>query len=429
LLDAATCELAEAPKAGRRRVVIVEPHVDDAALSLGGTIWKLRDRCEFTVVTIGSRSNFTSYFNLERAFFDVERVTSLRKAEAELFARVTGGRHVSVGEREATLRFRDGDWTLEWYRGHRYSVSAFIGRRSSDADLQRWTAAVRAALRELPADELWLPIGVGAHTDHELTRNACLRALLEEPALAAGKELRLYQEVPYAAHAPDYTDRLVGVLERAGATLVPCPSPIDDVFDTKLRLLTIFGSQFKLEALRPGIETSARLAGGGTGRSELLWRLEALPRTIDPFALNVDAPLLERTAAPMGRWRRRHAGARRIRLLLLVAPGRWAEDIAYLQDALPHASFDVYATPASTSEISESGSPRVRLLPVASGPAAWALLALRLAASTPAPTLFVTGPRRLKLGRWLARLWPFSDPSVLASLDHFVTALRRSGNA
>jgi len=426
---AGTCDLASRPRAGRRRVVVIEPHIDDAALSVGGTMWQLRDQCEFTVVTLGSRSNFTSYFDLDRPYFDVARVSALRKAEAELFARLTCGQHVALGYPEATLRYRDADWTLEWYRRHRYSVAAFIGHRSGDAELRRWTDAVRTALRDLRADEVWMPIGAGAHTDHELARNACLGALLEEPALAAGRKVLLYQEVPYGAHDPEYTPRLVRALELAGARLVPAPSAIDASFDVKLRLLTVFGSQFKLEALRPAIESCARLASGGAGRSELLWRLEKLPGTLDPLALYVDADLIEQAARRLSRWRLRHGGAPRMRLLLLVPPGRWPEDLEFLLGAFPDTAFDVYATEASEVEVAEHPSPRVRLRRVASGPRAWALLSLRLAVSPPVPTVFLAGPKRLALARWLSRLWPMSDPVVLPSLGHLVTALRRAGSA
>lgn len=426
LLGAAACDLASRHPEERRRVAVIEPHIDDAALSVGGAIWQLRDQCEFTIITLASRSNYTSYFDLGRSYFEVERVSALRKAEAELFARLTGGQHVALGHKEATLRYRDGDWTLEWFRRHRYSVSAFIGHRSGDAELRRWTDAIRTALRDVRADELWMPLGVGAHTDHELTRNACLGALLEEPALAAGRELRLYQEVPYAAHDLGYTPRLVRALELAGASLVPAPSSIDGSFDAKLRLLTVFGSQFKLEALRPAIEACARLASGGAGRSELLWRLDRLPRTLDPLSLYVDADLIEDATSRLSRWRQRHGQAPRMRLLLLAPPGRWAEDLEFLLGAFPDASFDVYATAASEAEVADHPSPRVNLRRVASGRWAWAMLSLQLAVSQPVPTAFLAGPRRLGLARRLARLWPMSDPVVLPSLGHFVTALRRA---
>jgi LmbE family N-acetylglucosaminyl deacetylase len=429
LLGAAVCDVASPPAKGRRRVVVIEPHIDDAALSVGGTIWQLRDRCEFTVVTIASRSNFTSYFELDRSYFEVERVSALRKAEGDLFARLTGGQHLALGHNEATLRYRDDDWTLEWFRRHRHSVSAFIARRSGEAELRRWTDAVRAALRDIRSDELWMPLGVGAHTDHELARNACLRALLEEPALAEGRELRFYQEVPYGAHDPGYTPRLVRTLEQAGASLAAEPVRIDGAFEAKLRLLTVFGSQFKLEALRPGIEECARLASGGVGRSELLWRVERLPRIVDPLSLYVDAPVIEKVAASLSRWSRRHRHAARMRVLLLVPPGRWAEDLEVLLREFPDAALEVFASDGSAAEVADHPSPRVKLRQVVADPRAWALLSVQLAVSPPVPTVFAAGLKRLALAHRLSWLWPRSDPLVFPSLGHFVAALQRVASA
>jgi len=54
-------------------------------------MWIWRHECEFVVVTIASRCNFTSYYDLDREFFEVDKVSSLRNAEAALFVRLHGG--------------------------------------------------------------------------------------------------------------------------------------------------------------------------------------------------------------------------------------------------------------------------------------------------------------------------------------------------
>ncbi len=153
--------------AGRRKVVVIEPHSDDAALSVGGTMWQRRNQVEFTLVTVASRSNFTSYFLTERDFFEVDEVTRIRNQEGAAFMRQLGGRHLALGENEATLRYRDGDWPLDFYRSHRVSVSAFNNRHALESDLERWRAAIRPVLARLDGAELGLPLGVGNHSDHE----------------------------------------------------------------------------------------------------------------------------------------------------------------------------------------------------------------------------------------------------------------------
>ena len=156
---------------------------EDGALSVGGTMWSRRERCDFTIVTLAGRSNFTSYGYLDREYFRVDEVSALRRAESALLARAIGGRHVALDLPEGPLRYRQGDWTLDWYRRHRDAVSGFIGHTSGPGELAEWAAAIRRVLAETSADEVWAPIGVGPHTDHELTRNAFLALLVEDPDL------------------------------------------------------------------------------------------------------------------------------------------------------------------------------------------------------------------------------------------------------
>ena len=85
-----------------------EPHSDDAVLSIGGTLWARRHECEFVVATVCSRSNFTSYYMLGRDYFDVDAISSLRAAEAELFVRLIGGQYRALGRSDAPLRYHGG---------------------------------------------------------------------------------------------------------------------------------------------------------------------------------------------------------------------------------------------------------------------------------------------------------------------------------
>jgi LmbE family N-acetylglucosaminyl deacetylase len=424
LLRLGVCEVARAPsQAPRRRIVVIEPHSDDAVLSVGGTMWRRRESCEFLVVTVGSRSNFTSYYLLDRDFFDADAISKLRNAEAELVARMLGGKHLAVGQREATLRYRDGDWTLDWFRRHRHSVSAFIAHGSSAAELTAWARSIAAVLRDTGGDEVWIPIGVGPHTDHELTRNACVAALLAEPALTSGRTIRFYQEVPYASRFRGFSERIVRALSAAGAVLIPEPSPVGDLAH-KLRLVSVYGSQFKLEVMRDDVEESARLAGGGTGPAEMFWRVERLPRTLEPESLFVDAPLVREAAPRVRTWARRNRDAHRIRLLLLLPPGRWREDMEDLLARFPRATFEVYASPGAAAEVAELQHDRICTAGVVAGIKAWATLSLRLAVAPPRPTLFLAGLKRLAVARLLALLWPLSAPLVLPSMDHLLRALR-----
>lgn len=423
--DLGLCELAEGGFPGaRRRVLVVEPHMDDAVLSVGGTMWSRRRECDFTVLTVAGRSNFTSYGYLDREYFDVEEVTALRRAESALFLRMLGGRHAVLDKAEAPQRYRPGSWTLEWYRRHRLSISAFIAHRSPEAEVADWAAAIGTALRDTAAEEIWLPLGVAPHTDHELTRNACLEALLAEPALARGRLLRLYQEAPYAAQFPGFTAALTAALTAAGARLEREVVPVADVFEEKLRLVSLFGSQFKLEALRPGIEASARAAAGEPGGlAELFIRLHTPPARLDPLSLYVDQAAVRRLADSLRPWLRRHRRARLVRVLSRVPAGRWATDVGLLLDAFPDARIEAHVAPGGLAEALEFRSPRVSVHAVPEGTLSWIGLAVRLAFSAPAPTLFLAGRDRRRQAGLLAALFPLSPTIVAPAMNHLASAL------
>jgi hypothetical protein len=152
LWDKGVCEIAPGSfPAGRRRVLVLEPHMDDAILSVGGVMWSLRNECEFTLATIASRSNFTSYYFREREFFDVDRVSALRRAESSLAMRLVGGTHVTLDLPEAPLRFQPGNWTIDWYRRSKKLVDAFIMHASPDEEIESWSRVIHALLSSVPS--------------------------------------------------------------------------------------------------------------------------------------------------------------------------------------------------------------------------------------------------------------------------------------
>jgi hypothetical protein len=62
-----------------------------------------RHECEFVVATVASHSNFTSYYVLGRDYFDVDVISSLRAAEAELFRPPPRRQYRALGRSDAPL--------------------------------------------------------------------------------------------------------------------------------------------------------------------------------------------------------------------------------------------------------------------------------------------------------------------------------------
>lgn len=424
-LDLEICDLvASAYPAGRRRILVFEPHSDDAVLSVGATMWQRRRECEYILVTIGSRSNFTSYYDLDRDFFNVAEISRLRDAEGALFMRALGGQYRALGLNEAALRYQDGDWSLKWFREHKGAVSAFIDHRSTAHELAAWKAAMQTALREVACEEVWFPLG-SPHTDHQLTRDAALTLLAEDAELFAGRAIRFYQDVPYATRFPEFTATILDQLKHMGFHLVGETVAIDASAAAKRRLVSLYASQFKIGVIWPDVEASARPARDETSMVERFWRLEGPARKVDTQALRVDLLAVRETAERLVGWLQRHRNASRLRLLLLLPAGRWKEDVEFILDLFPKAIIDVFAAPAARAEVAAFTHPRLCVHDVGGGGKAWLLLSLRLAFTRPVPTLFVAGGRRQREARLLAKLWPLSDTVVVSTMDRLMAALRQ----
>ncbi len=424
--DLRLCELVPGrfPE-GRRRVLVLEAHMDDGVLSVGGTMWQRREECEFTLVTFCGQTNFTSYSYIGREYFDVDEVSALRRAETEVVVRLLGGHHHDLGLPEAPLRYWSGRWTADWYRRHRGSISAFIAHPSGPEELRTWTAAIREVLRGARAEEVWVPLGVAPHTDHQLARDAALAVLMAEPTLLQRFSVFFYQGVPYALQFRHHTDALVSALATAGGRLEPEIVRITEVFPDKLRLLSIFGSQFKSKWVDPRVEACARLAADGAdGLAELLLRVVALPPRLDPLALNMEAETVRRAKRALVPWSRRHRAARRMRILLRAPAGRWREDMGDVLRLFPHTRFEVFASDMAIAEVQELVSERISVRCVGSGKGAWVRLAARIAIGAPGPILFIPGPDLMRPARLLSALWPLSDTLVVPALHHFSLAWR-----
>jgi LmbE family N-acetylglucosaminyl deacetylase len=408
-----TCEL---PPVGfpsrRRRILVIEPHMDDAVLSVGGTMWLRRNECEFTVLSLAGASNFTSYYEVDRDFFDIAEVTALRKAESALSLKHIGGYHMTLALLEAPLRYQNARWTLDWFRQHRDGMWTLVARSPGSGELEQWTGALARFFTSLEAEEIWMPLGVGNHVDHQLARDACLQ-ILSKPGLIKGRKVRFYEEVPYTRNWPGHADRVITALRNAGARIEQERVDISEAMTEKLRLLSIFGSQFKLNYIKPLVEKSA---------GEVLYEVVTPPcQTIDPISCYVDSDRVFEMARRIAPWVRRHKSASLVRLFVLTPFGRWAQDMRLLLDLFPHARFEVFMARSRIVETETLSSPRIQIRPIDSG--RWYSAAAHLLLSWPSP-LVIVSPGKERHARWLSVGCVASDPIVAPSLNVFTLALR-----
>ena len=181
------------------RVVILSPHLDDAALSCGGLLHALRGRVSTLVVTICCGS-----IRVVKA--DGRTKLSSRRGHASSRTRRRediAAMH-SVDTAFAHLSFADGI----------YRRSPLTGRLIYRNARERWVAPRVDDLAHI--EELYLvlcrlclglgrilllsPMGIGHHVDHQIAAQVAVRMA----ATNAGAELLFYEDFPYVV------DRRVG---------------------------------------------------------------------------------------------------------------------------------------------------------------------------------------------------------------------------
>jgi len=400
----------------RRQILVIEPHCDDAALSIGGTMWKMRHEVEFHLVTMASRSNYSTAFQMHRDHFDRSQITAMRTAEGELFMRHLGGQYRCAGLSEATLRYDDSDWDLDFFNAHEVPVAIAGNRRAPGAVLDCWVEYIKALLRERSYDEIWIPLGAGTHSDHDLARNAALSALLSERPSGV---VRMYEDVPYGVHFPEHRNRIPRLLSAAGARLEPWHQDIGGDFDAKLSLLSIFASQFKVPSIREGVERSAN-RNRGLAKVEHLWTLEQLPSELPADALWIGAPGVSEASAGLRGFLKGADRARRVAIFAIGAAGRWREDLSLLSAVFPAAKFVVYAGPKVCADFRRVEDCRFELHCLNGRASSWLRSALR---EVPTSHRLIIAADALSKARALTLLWPTGRKLVCSDMDHLMEAL------
>ncbi len=163
-----------------RPVIVLSPHPDDAAFSVGGMLTQLCRISPVTVCTVFSRSEW--YYHLPPGTYDEAEVTRIRAEEDRAYCRAIGASYEALGLSDASLR------------GH----TAVSELRRPSSDDPAWEAArcTLAELVRLRSDAVFfIPSGIGGHVDHIVVRDVASAALLE------GTDALFYEDLPYACQA------------------------------------------------------------------------------------------------------------------------------------------------------------------------------------------------------------------------------------
>jgi LmbE family N-acetylglucosaminyl deacetylase len=204
----------------RAGVLVLSPHADDAALSLGGCLLLGRFGAPVTLATVFGRSNHV----LGRFERDWEAVTRRRRGEDEAFAAA-----LALG-----LRYLD----LPEVALRPEACFGVFARRAGEAlgAPDALAPALRALLDEIAPRLVLAPLGLGRHRDHLLLQRAARELLAGSPAALA-----YYEDMPYAEQL---SGRAIARHARAvDARLKPCPLSIAPALERKVEALGCYPSQ------------------------------------------------------------------------------------------------------------------------------------------------------------------------------------------
>ena len=221
---------------------------------------------------------------LGRDYVDARTITALRHQESVLAAKFLNANYQSLGQPDIPLRYIDADrYTMENLAEVRAAAGGYMHMPPPRSLIEEIAALLWTAVQPIDPDEIWVPIGLGNHFDHRLTRDACLHMIATHWDVLSSKQLLMYEDLPYAWENPKSAHKHIDLLSGHGAKLESAPVDITSVFEEKINCLKIYASQWKLSALHPKIEQCARQARADRrGYGESLWKLREPPRSPSP---------------------------------------------------------------------------------------------------------------------------------------------------
>lgn len=235
--------------------IYLSPHLDDAALSCGGAIWK-QTQAGQRVIVINVFAGMPEYSQLSAfarekhaVWGSPEGVVAARRAEDQAALAHLGADVVYWNYLDCIYR-RDGRRVL--YPGE---VHLWGDVDPADGALQeRLVADVEAFLNKVSDATCYAPLAIGHHVDHQLVRHVGLALV------ARGRRVTFYEDFPYVWREEEALSAAVRPGEWKPAVHAINVAPkIAAIACYKSQVLDLFGGE---EAMADAVKAYAQMVGG-----------------------------------------------------------------------------------------------------------------------------------------------------------------------
>lgn len=237
----------------KKQVVIIEAHMDDAALSIGGGLLKNMHESKYTLISVFTESNYTKKSYSHE--YDIEFVKELRLKESELFCRRIGAEHFLLHEKDQPIRTR----------------SRMFNDLPNAEETNTLADKMFDIIRHRKVNEVWFPLGLDFHADHHRTRDVIITMLNKYRDFFLDADIYLYEDLPYINSVCYHTFEKILTVLYGECKRIPFVVDIENYFSEKQRLVKIYASQYNTYEMMKDIEYCARNCDSRYMYSERSW--------------------------------------------------------------------------------------------------------------------------------------------------------------
>lgn len=231
--------------------LLLSPHPDDIAYSLGGAVLKGYIN-EGILATVFQRSSHVPNINLKAS---IDEGSSIRFKEDRAYAQRVGLAYKGLSLKEAVDRgYRDFDAICK--------KDSYLTDHSRVENNRVIQSFLEELLERQQITTLWAPLAIGYHVDHVMVSRAVLNWKTKKKL-----EIIFYEDIPYAA----YLDRASldqWIIQQIG----PAKEELIDisaVFQEKMRNIEIYKSQINEQDVAGLKQHALRLVPGFA--TERIW--------------------------------------------------------------------------------------------------------------------------------------------------------------